>query len=106
MAASSLVCAMLFLFEAPAFMLVSAAPAALCLLAVPFIPAQPNAIDALDGAVGAAFCAAGFLTYVARAALYNIEMLAGLRAARNVAVERQRRPRASSRWAVEPLCTR
>ncbi len=89
MAASSLVGAMLFLFEAPAFMLISAAPATICLFAVPFIPSQPNAANALDGALGAAFGVAGFLAYVARAALYNIKMLAGLKVANKVAIERQ-----------------
>lgn len=89
MAASSLVGAMLFLFEAPAFMLISAAPATICLFAVPFIPSQPNATDILDGAIGAAFGVAGFLAYVARAALFNIKMLAGLQGANRAAIERQ-----------------
>lgn len=89
MAASALVSVMLFLFQAPGFMLITAAPATLCLLLMAFLPFQPGPADALRGALGAACGAAGFLAYVARAALYNGRMVAGLRAANKQAKERQ-----------------
>jgi signal transduction histidine kinase len=89
MAASSLVSVMLFLFQAPVFMLVTAAPAAICLLVMPFLPFEPGAHDPLNGAAGAACGVAGFLAFVVRAALYNGRMVTGLRAANKQAKERQ-----------------
>lgn len=89
MAASALVSVMLFLFQAPMFMLITAAPAALCLLASAFMPFQPGPADAMQGALGAACGAAGFLAFVIRATLYNGRMMAGLRAAHKRAQERQ-----------------
>lgn len=89
MAASSLVSVMLFLFQAPVFMLVTAAPAAICLLVMPFLPFDPGAHSALNGAAGAACGVAGFLAFVVRAALYNGRMVTGLRAANREAKERQ-----------------
>ncbi|MBS0385173.1 MAG: hypothetical protein JSS00_07465 [Proteobacteria bacterium] len=89
MAASSMVSVMLFLFQAPVFMLVTAAPAAICLLVMPFLPFQQDPHSALYGAVGAACGVAGFLAYVVRAALYNGRMVTGLRAANKQAKERQ-----------------
>jgi len=88
MAASALVSVMLFLFQAPAFMLITAAPATLCLLVMAFMPFQPGPADALMGAIGAACGAAGFLAYVVRAALYNGRMVTGLRDANRQAKER------------------
>lgn len=89
MAASSLVSVMLFLFQAPVFMLVTAAPAAICLLAMPFLPFQQGPSEELWGAAGAACGVAGFLAFVLRAALYNGRMVTGLRAANRHAKERQ-----------------
>jgi signal transduction histidine kinase len=89
MAASSLVSVMLFLFQAPVFMLVTAAPAAICLLVMPFLAFEQGAHSALNGAVGAACGVAGFLAFVVRAALYNGRMVTGLRAAHREAKERQ-----------------
>ena len=54
MAASALVSVMLFLFQAPGFMLITAAPATLCLLVMAFMPFQPGPADAMSGAIGAA----------------------------------------------------
>jgi len=88
MAASALASVMLFLFQAPGFMLITAAPATLCLLIMAFLPFQPGPADALEGAIGAACGAAGFLAYVARAALYNGRMVAGLRDASKEAKDR------------------
>jgi signal transduction histidine kinase len=88
MAASALVSVMLFLFQAPAFMLITAAPATLCLLAMAFMPFQPGPASAIQGALGAACGAAGFLAFVARAALYNGRMVTGLKAANAQAKER------------------
>lgn len=89
MAASSMVSVMLFLFQAPAFMLITAAPATICLLIMAFMPFQPGPAAALEGAFGAGCGAAGFLAYVIRAALYNGRMVTGLREANKQAKERQ-----------------
>lgn len=88
MAASALVSVMLFLFQAPGFMLITAAPATLCLLAMAFMPFQQGPAGAWQGAIGAACGAAGFLAYVIRAALYNGHMVAGLKEAHREAKER------------------
>lgn len=90
MAASALVSVMLFLFQAPGFMLITAAPATLCLLAMALMPFQQGAADALEGTIGAACGAGGFLAYVIRAALYNGRMMNGLREASREAKERAR----------------
>jgi signal transduction histidine kinase len=89
MAASALVSVMLFLFQAPAFMLITAAPATICLLTMAFMPFQPGPADAMAGATGAACGAAGFLAFVIRAAVYNGRMVTGLKAANKEAKERQ-----------------
>ncbi|MGE0740788.1 MAG: ATP-binding protein [Hyphomonadaceae bacterium] len=89
MAASALVSVMLFLFQAPGFMLLTALPATLCLLTMAFLPFQPGPADALAGAIGAACGGAGFLAYVMRAALYNGRLVDGLRGANKQAKERQ-----------------
>jgi signal transduction histidine kinase len=89
MAASSLVSVMLFLFQAPSFMLVTAAPAAICLLVMPFLPFLQSPGNALEGALGAACGVGGFLAFVVRAALYNGRMVTGLRSANKQAKERQ-----------------
>ena len=89
MAASALVSVMLFLFQAPGFMLITAAPATVCLLAMAFMPFQQGPADETwQGAVGAACGAAGFLAYMIRAALYNGRMVTGLKAAHQEAKER------------------
>ena len=88
MAASSLASVMLFLFQAPGFMLITAAPATICMLVMAFMRFQPGPADALEGAIGAGCGAAGFLAYVARAALYNGRMVTGLRDATREAKER------------------
>ncbi len=88
MAASALVSVMLFLFQAPAFMAITAAPAMLCLLGMSFIPFSAGPADALEGGLGVAAGAAGFLAYVLRAALYNGRMMRGLRDATRQAKER------------------
>jgi signal transduction histidine kinase len=88
MAASSLVSVMLFLFQAPGFMLVTAAPAAITLLIIPFIAMQAGPADALRGGFGAACGVAGFLAFVIRAAIYNGRMVTGLKGANKQAKER------------------
>lgn len=88
MAASSLASVMLFLFQAPGFMLITAAPATICMLVMAFMRFQPGPADALQGAIGAGCGAAGFLAYVARAALNNGRMVTGLREATREAKER------------------
>jgi len=88
MAASALVSVMLFLFQAPGFMLITAAPATLCLLAMALMPFQQASATAWEGAIGAACGAAGFLAYMIRAALYNGRMMAGLREASRESKER------------------
>ena len=89
MAASAFVSAMLFLFRSPGFMMISAAPAALCLLVMPFLPFLPGPADAAMGALGAGCGVAGFFAYVLRAAYYNTNMVNDLRAANAEAQARQ-----------------
>mgnify|MGYP002622578737 CR=1 FL=1 len=89
MAASSLVSVMLFTFQAPRFMLMSAAPATVALLVMPFIPFESGHADALQGALGVACGIVGFLAYIGRAALNNTKMVAGWKAANQAAKERQ-----------------
>ncbi len=89
MAASSLVSVMLFLFQAPGFMLITAAPATICLLVMAFMPFHVGPADAMQGALGAGCGAAGFLAFVMRAAFYNTRMVSGLRAAHKQAKDRQ-----------------
>lgn len=88
MAASALVSVMLFLFQAPAFMAITAAPAMLCLLGMSFIPFSAGPAAPLEGGMGVAAGAAGFLAYMLRAALYNGRMMKGLREATKEAKDR------------------
>lgn len=88
MAASALVSVVLFLFQAPGFMMITAAPATLCLLGMAFMPFQQGPADSWQGAIGAACGAAGFLAYVIRSAVYNGRMVAGLKAASKEAKDR------------------
>jgi signal transduction histidine kinase len=78
MATSVFVSAMLFLFRAPAFMTITAAPAGLSLLIMPFLPLSAAQVDPLYGALGVICGAAGFLAYVLRAAIQNEEMVKNL----------------------------
>ena len=89
MAASSLVSVMLFTFQAPRFMLLTAIPATLALLIIPAIPVGAGPAGALEGALGVGCGVAGFLAYVGRAALNNTRMVAGWKAANRAAKERQ-----------------
>jgi signal transduction histidine kinase len=89
MAASSLVSVMLFTFQAPRFMLLTAVPATIALLVMPFIPFETGPASALQGAVGVGCGVAGFLAYIGRAALNNAKMVAGWKAANQQAKERQ-----------------
>lgn len=89
MAASSLVSVMLFTFQAPRFMFLCAIPATLALLVMPFIPFHEGPANALQGAVGVACGVIGFMAYITRAALNNMKMVAGWKAANQAAKERQ-----------------
>lgn len=89
MAASSLVSVMLFTFQAPRFMVLSAAPATIALLVMPFIPFHEGPADALQGAIGVGCGVAGFMAYITRAALSNMKMVTGWKAANQAAKERQ-----------------
>lgn len=89
MAASSLVSVMLFTFQAPRFMAVTAVPATLALLAMPFIPFSQAPSDALQGAVGVACGVTGFLAYIVRSAINNTRMVAGWKAANQSIKDRQ-----------------
>jgi signal transduction histidine kinase len=89
MAASSLVSVMLFTFQAPRFMFLCAVPATLALLAMPFIPFHQGPADALHGAIGVGCGVVGFMAYVTRAALNNMKMVSGWKAANQAAKERQ-----------------
>ncbi len=89
MAASSLVSVMLFTFQAPRFMFLCAAPATLALLVMPFIPFHQGPADALQGAIGVGCGVIGFMAYITRAALNNMKMVSGWKAANQAAKERQ-----------------
>ncbi len=89
MAASSLVSVMLFTFQAPRFMFLCGLPATLALLVMPFIPFHQGPADALQGAVGVGCGVVGFMAYITRAALNNMKMVSGWKAANQAAKERQ-----------------
>ena len=89
MAASSLVSVMLFTFQAPRFMMLTAAPAVVSLLAMPFIPFHETPVSAMQGALGVGCGVIGFLAYIGRSALNNTKMIAGWRAANQAAKDRQ-----------------
>jgi signal transduction histidine kinase len=89
MAASSLVSVMLFTFQAPRFMLLSAAPSTLALLVMPFIPFHEGPANAVQGALGVGCGVIGFMAYITRAALNNAKMVHGWKAANQAAKERQ-----------------
>ena len=89
MAASAFVRVLLFLSRAPGFMILIAAPAAICLLAMPFVPQGANPVEALMSAVGVGCGVVGFLAYVLRAVHNNNAMVLGLRAANEQAKQRQ-----------------
>lgn len=101
MAASSFISAMMFLFQARGFMMITAAPAAVCLLVMPFLPYAPGPADVLAGELGAGCGVAGFLAYVLRAAVHNTTMVVGLRAAHKQAKERQAEAEAKRAEAEE-----
>jgi signal transduction histidine kinase len=89
MAGSSLISVMLFTFQAPRFMILSAAPATIALLVMPFIPFHQGPADAMQGALGVGCGVIGFMAYIARAAINNTKMVAGWKAANAAAKERQ-----------------
>jgi signal transduction histidine kinase len=89
MAASSLVSVMLFTFQAPRFMVLSAAPATIALLIMPFISFHEAPANELQGAIGVGCGVIGFIAYITRAALSNMKMVAGWKAANQAAKERQ-----------------
>ena len=81
MAASAFVSAMMFLFQARGFMMITAAPAAFCLLVVPFLPMMPSGANLLQAELGAACGVGGFLFYVMRAAYLSSTRVNELRVA-------------------------
>lgn len=89
MAASSLVSAMLFAFQAQRFMFLSATPIVLVLLALPFIPLREAPASALLGAFGVGCGVVGFLAYIVRSALNNAKLINGWRAANQVAKDKR-----------------
>jgi len=89
MATSVFVSAALFLFWARGFMLITAAPAALCLLSMPFLPLGPESATGLYGGLGVACGVASFLAYVLRAAFTSAKLVSGLREAHHKAKDRQ-----------------
>jgi signal transduction histidine kinase len=89
MAASAFVSAMMFLFQARGFMMITAAPAAFCLLAVPFLPMMPSGASLIEAELGAACGVGGFLFYVMRAAYLSNTRVDQLRAATLEARSRQ-----------------
>jgi len=88
-AASSLVSVMMFTFQAPRFMYLTAIPPTIALMAMPLIPFDPAAINAAQGALGVGCGVVGFLAYVTRSALNNGKMVAGWKAAHQAAKDRQ-----------------
>lgn len=90
MAASSLVSVMLFTFQAPRFMYLSAVAPTVVLLAMPLIPFDAATLtSSAQAAIGVGCGVAGFLAYVARAALTNAKMVAGWKLAHQEAKDRQ-----------------
>jgi signal transduction histidine kinase len=89
MSASSLVSVMIFLFQAPVFMAITAVPCTICLAVVPFTPFHASPADPLQGAIGVGCGIAAFLAYVARAAVNNGKMFVGLQEANRIATERR-----------------
>lgn len=78
MATSVFVSAMLFLFRAPAFMMITAAPAAVSLLVMPFLPFFDANVDPLYAALSVICGVIGFLAYVLRAAFQSEQMVKNL----------------------------
>ncbi len=89
MAASSLVSVMLFLFQNPVFMLITAAPVTACLIMVPFAHSQIAPAGPLQTSFGVAFGLAAFLAYAVRSAINSGRMFRGLEAANKAAMDRQ-----------------
>jgi signal transduction histidine kinase len=89
MAVSSLVGVVMAHYQARAFVLITAAPAALCLVIAPLIPDQPGPASALQGALGVGCGIMAFIIHVGRAAMTNATLLAGLESATTLARERQ-----------------
>jgi|CXWL01.1.fsa_nt_gi signal transduction histidine kinase len=89
MGASSLVSVVLSHYRARAFMFITAAPAAICLLIAPLVPDQASPATSWQGAVGVSCGIVAFLVYLARAAFTNSQLLTGLEAATKSARERQ-----------------
>jgi signal transduction histidine kinase len=89
MAASSLVSVMLFLFQNPVFMLITAAPVTACLVMVPFAHSQIAPAGPLQTAFGVAFGLGAFLAYAMRSAINSGRMFRGLEAANKAAMDRQ-----------------
>jgi signal transduction histidine kinase len=88
-AASSLVSVVMFTFQAPRFMYLAAIPPTVALLAMPFIPFDPSALNGTQGALGVGCGVLGFLAYVTRSALNNGKMVAGWKTAHQSAKDRQ-----------------
>jgi len=80
-ATSVFVSAGLFLFWTPGFMTITAAPAALCLLVLPFLPMLPAPAESYQAALGVLCGGSAFLAYVLRAAMQSADMVKGLNAA-------------------------
>jgi signal transduction histidine kinase len=80
-ATSVFVSAGLFLFWTPGFMMITAAPAGVCLLLLPFLPMQTGPVESYQGALGVLCGVAAFLSYVVRAAVQSATMVNGLNAA-------------------------
>ncbi|MGE0530407.1 MAG: sensor histidine kinase [Hyphomonadaceae bacterium] len=88
-AASSLVSVMMFTFQAPRFMYLTAIPPTVALMAMPLIPFDAVALNAGQAAIGVGCGVVGFLAYVTRSALNNGKMVAGWKAAHQAAKDRQ-----------------
>jgi len=89
MAVSSLVGVVLAHYRARAFMLITAAPAALCLVIAPLIPDQASPAPAWQGAFGVGCGIMAFIIYLGRAAMTNSQLLSGLESATRISREKQ-----------------
>jgi signal transduction histidine kinase len=89
MAASSLVSVMLFTFQAPRFMYLTAAPATIALLVMPFFPFHEIQVTPLQGGLGVGCGVVGFLAYIGRSAVNNTKMITGWKTANQAAKDRQ-----------------
>ncbi|MES1201717.1 MAG: HAMP domain-containing sensor histidine kinase [Pseudomonadota bacterium] len=101
MAAGSIATSTIFLVSAPAFMLITLVPTCIWLFASPFVPIHADRIFPLQSIFALAFATLGFFAYTARSILNNANLLQGLHAAKQLALQRQALAEANASEAEE-----